>query len=96
MRFITSFAAAALLGAITPVAQAAEYQSFKHDGVTYNYRVINQGETQIIVGQSEVLGETKRFTLTLKNGKVRGLVNGQNVVFVATDAGTQSVQLASD
>ncbi|MGL5839454.1 MAG: hypothetical protein ACRCY3_13225 [Sphingorhabdus sp.] len=88
--------AAAFLTAIASAAQAGEYRTFTQDGVTYSYRVIDKGDRQVIVGKSTQLGQTSKFTLRIKNGKVRGDFDGRALAFKTEAARAQNVQLASD
>jgi hypothetical protein len=77
-------------------AQAKEAESFKQDGVTYTYRVIERGDKRVITGTMSTFGQSRPFKLVLKNGQVRGDVNGSRVAFLTNDARASNVQLASD
>lgn len=96
MRIAKSIVAAALFAAGAGAVHASEYRTFKHEGVTYTYKVINRGEKQVIVGKSELLGQTRTFTLTVKDGAVRGNVDGRKLAFLVNEARAQNVMLASD
>jgi hypothetical protein len=89
-------AASAMLLAGATVVEAKEYRTFKQDGVTYTYRIIERGDKKVIVGKSELLGQTSKFSLTVKNGKVRGDFDGRNIAFFANEARAQNIQLAAD
>jgi len=96
MPIAKSLIAAVALVAAGTAATASEYRTFKHEGVTYTYKVINRGEKQVIVGKSELLGQTRTFTLTVKGDTVRGNVDGRKLAFLVNEARAQNVMLASD
>ncbi len=97
MRIIPSLIAASVgIALATSAAPAREYRTFERDGVTYRYRVIDRGDYQVIVGESKIFNETRKFTLKLRNGKVRGEVDGRRVAFRSDDARGQNVLLAAD
>lgn len=93
-RFVV--AAVTMFAILGTSAQAGDYRTFKRDGVTYTYRVIEKDEHRIIVGKSEKFGFSQKFTLTVKNGQVNGNVGDSRVAFAATDASNSKVMLASD
>jgi hypothetical protein len=97
MYFVKSTIAAATLFAVgATAAQASDYQSFKHEGVTYTYKVIEKNDHQIIVGTSDFFGETKKFRLILRNGKVRGDVAGNRIAFSTSKVLASDTRLALD
>jgi hypothetical protein len=89
-------AAAAMLTVLAPAAQAEESRTFTHEGATYTYRTIDKGDSQVLVGTSEYRGIRRDFTLTVKNGRVRGDVDGRSVAFATPKARARNVQLAAD
>jgi hypothetical protein len=84
------------LALISAGAQAKEARTFEQDGVTYTYRVIERGDKRVITGTMSTFGQSRPFKLVVKNGQVRGDVNGSRVAFLTNDARASNVQLASD
>jgi hypothetical protein len=97
MRFLRSFIATLALFAVgTTAAYASEKITFKHEGVTYIYRVIDKGDRRIITGTSETFGKKQDFRLVIQNGKVRGEVAGEPIRFASKEAKAGNIRLASD
>jgi hypothetical protein len=97
MRNIAKLITASIgLALASTAAQASETRTFEQDGVTYTYRVITKGDRQIIVGTSKIFNETRKFTLKVRNGEVRGEVDGRRVAFRSDEARAQNVLLAAD
>jgi hypothetical protein len=97
MRIVTTLITASIgLALAATAAQANEYRTFEQDGVTYSYRIIDKGDRQLIVGKSKIFNETRKFTLKVRNGEVRGEIDGRRVAFRSDDARAQNVLLAAD
>jgi hypothetical protein len=97
MRIVTTLLTASIgLALASTAAEANETRTFERDGVTYTYRVITKGDRQTIVGTSKIFNETRKFTLKVRNGEVRGEVDGRRVAFRSEDARAQNVLLAAD
>jgi hypothetical protein len=97
MRIVNSLVAASVgLVLAATAAQASEYRTFEQDGVTYSYRLIDKGDRQVIVGTSKIFNETRKFTLNIRNGEVRGKVDGRRVAFRSEEAAAQNILLAAD
>lgn len=85
MRMLSIVIATAAVTFAAPVlAKPSEKMSFKHEGTTYVYTVVEKDSAQYIKGHSYPLGGT--FTLKVKNGSVVGTSNGQPVHFDVADA----------
>jgi len=77
-------ATAAITLAAPVYAKPSEQMSFKHEGVTYVYTVVEKGSAQYIKGRSYPGGGT--FALKVKDGSVVGTSNGTWVHFDVADA----------
>ncbi|RYY26845.1 MAG: hypothetical protein EOP62_08785 [Sphingomonadales bacterium] len=70
---------AAVAATLTLAAPAlANERTFTHEGVTYTYTSVQQGEARVLEGSASEGGD---FRLTVKNGWVRGKVGGTRVSF---------------
>ena len=65
-------------------AKPSEEMSFKHEGVTYVYSVVEKGAAHFITGRSYPRGGT--FALKVEDGSVVGTSNGSRVRFDVADA----------
>lgn len=84
---------AALAVSLTGPAFASERQeSLTHDGVTYTYSIIDQGNAQVIKGTNSL---SEKFRLKVKNGRVTGYVDNRPVAFRTTAKLTGDVKVAA-
>lgn len=84
----TLFAAAAAMVVFAAPAHASE-REFVKDGVTYTYTSATQGDVRVLKGYTS---DGSEFKLTVREGKVRGRVDGRYVSFTTPD--TQPVAVA--
>lgn len=86
----TLFAAAAAMVVFAAPAHASE-REFVKDGVTYTYTTTTQGDARVLKGYTS---DGSEFKLTVRDGKVRGRVDGRYVSFTAPDAEPVAVAVA--
>lgn len=90
MRMLSIFtlpilAAAAQIALAAPAAaEPLETGSFKHEGYTYVYKVMQKGEGQVISGRR--YPGSVPFSLKVSEGKVKGTSNGLDVKFSLEEA----------
>ncbi|MCB2014438.1 MAG: hypothetical protein R3E11_07395 [Sphingobium sp.] len=85
MRMLFFYSAALSVSLAGPVnAKNSDEETFKYDGVTYVYKVENEGSAQIIKGKS--YPGNKSFTLRVNDETVRGIYGDQSVNFKVKDA----------
>lgn len=88
MRMLSKIIVAGAFGAIaaaTPAnAEEAGKQRFTHEGYTYVYDVKETKTGQVISGRR--FPDAVAFNLAVKNGRVKGVSGGQDVVFSVEEA----------
>ena len=86
----TLFAAAAAMVAIVAPAHAAD-RAFTRDGVTYTFTSVDKDGGHVLKGYTS---DGSEFRLTVRDGKVRGRVDGRYVSFTAQESAPIAVAVA--